>query len=96
MAYLVVNKFGRRGSIALQMSHGEEMIALRHMLEDRGDTAGLQVITLSSPDGYGEYAPYEICPDKDTFVKKALAMTEDEPEKQEILPASARRLACFL
>ena len=74
MCYLVVNNFGERGSIAVQMQHGPRLRSLTHYIEEVRKGKGSQIITLSNPDAYKEYAPYDICSDEAEFVQKVLSM----------------------
>ena len=74
MCYLVVNNFGERGSIAVQMKHGPRLRSLTHYIEEVRKGKGSQIVTLSNPDAYKEYAPYDICSDEAEFVQKVMAM----------------------
>ena len=74
MCYLVVNNFGEHGSIAVQMQHGPRLRSLVHYIEEVRKGKGSQIMTLSYPDAYKEYAPYEICANESEFVQRVLAM----------------------
>lgn len=74
MCYLVVNSFGERGSIAVQMEHGPRLRTLIHYIEEVRKGTNSQIITISNPDAYKEYAPYHICIDEADFIKKVLGM----------------------
>ena len=74
MCYLVVNNFGEHGSIAVQMEHGPRLRKLTHYIEELRKDTHSQIITVSNPDAYKEYAPYHICNDEADFIQKVLAM----------------------
>jgi hypothetical protein len=56
------------------MQHGPRLRTLTHYIEEVRKGKGSQIMTLSNPDAYKEYAPYEICSDESEFVQRVLAM----------------------
>ena len=57
MCYVVVKNKLKKGSYALKAKHGKELVELKNNLENRANE-NVQVILLSRPSAYGEYAPY--------------------------------------
>lgn len=55
MCYVVVKKRNSLGCCALQTKHGKALVELKKKIPAKDE---LQVITISKPSAYGEYAPY--------------------------------------
>ena len=55
MCYIVVKKRNSIGSFALRAKHGKALVELKKKIPRINE---LQVITISKPAAYGEYAPY--------------------------------------
>lgn len=54
MCYIVVKRRNSSGCCAFRTKHGKALVALKKKIT--GDE--LQVVTISKPAAYGEYAPY--------------------------------------
>ena len=67
MCFLVAKNIDEPGSIALQMQGGKDIIAFKKMLDSEFGHAKLQLITISRPSAYGEYAPYSFVDSKEKF-----------------------------
>ena len=74
MCYLVAKDANRHGCFAFPTSHGPELVELKHYLADNSKIDRLQLVTISRPMAYGEYAPYTIIKDKNEFIKAVIAM----------------------
>lgn len=68
MCYLVVKKFNRQGSVALKTKHGKGLVAISKSLTKLTKGKGIQIVTISRPDAYVEYAPYTIIEDQNEFM----------------------------
>lgn len=55
MCYVVVKKRNSLGCCALRTKHGKALVELKKKIPIVNE---LQVITISKPAAYGEYAPY--------------------------------------
>lgn len=66
MCYLVAKKRNSIGCYALRTKHGKELVALKKKINLVNE---LQVITISKPSAYGEYAPYSFAQSEDEFLR---------------------------
>lgn len=74
MCYLVAKKFNDSGCIAVKTRHGKELSAFTSSLQKQIGDNEIQLVTISRPSAYGEYEPYEIIENIDTFQKLVLAL----------------------
>lgn len=69
MAYLIGRKRESRDCIALKINHGENLVELKRRLNQAVGYKGIELITISSPTAYGEYAPYQFIDTEQEFEK---------------------------
>lgn len=69
MCYVLAKDINRQGCVAFQTRIGEELAALIQELNDLAPRRGIQIVTISRPTAYGEYAPY-------SFVESAEELKE--------------------
>ena len=74
MCYLVAKDVNKRGCYALQTSHGAELVRLKKQLNEMVGKKGVQLVTISRPTAYGEYAPYVIAENQVEFVRLVQTM----------------------
>lgn len=74
MCYLVAKDTTKRGCLALKTSHGKELVELKRSLNKVVAARGIQLVTISRPTAYGEYAPYSFAKDQQEFVAHVTAM----------------------
>ncbi len=74
MCYLIAKKFGEAGCFAVKTRHGEMLAEFTKSLQDKIGHNGVQLVTISRPNAYGEYEPYVILDNMETFEKKVLSM----------------------
>lgn len=74
MCYLVAKKFDSVGCLAVQAERGKALSALVSYLGLKTLDKGIQILTVSSMDAYGEYKPYEIVGTEKEFINKVLEM----------------------
>ena len=74
MCYLVAKDMEKHGCYALKTSHGKALVDLKKFLNDEVAKKGIELVTISRPTAYGEYAPYSFAKDSDEFVELVLAM----------------------
>lgn len=67
MCYLVAKDRYAHGCFALKTTHGKHLVELKHELNDAVGLKGVQILTISRPTAYGEYAPYHIIDDEEEF-----------------------------
>jgi len=58
MCYLIVKDINKQGCIAYKTRIGRELADLTKELNIIAPRKGIQVVTISRPTAYGEYAPY--------------------------------------
>ncbi len=59
MCFLIAKKFNDIGCLALQTSHGQHLVDFKKKLISEIGTDRIQLVTISRPSAYGEYAPYQ-------------------------------------
>lgn len=59
MAYLIARDREGHGCIALKVTHGKQLVELKRRLNKTVGYKGIELITISRPTAYGEYAPYQ-------------------------------------
>ncbi len=72
MCYLVAKDKNRHGSFALKTVHGPHLVSLKRELNEAVKGKGVQLVTISRPTAYGEYAPYVFAKDEDEFREMVL------------------------
>ena len=76
MCYLVAKDRFAHGCVALKTTHGNHLVELKHLLNDAVGNTGVQLVTISRPTAYGEYAPYHFADTEEEFKKLVLAMRQ--------------------
>ena len=56
--YIIAKDTDKRGCVALKSEIGQELVALRRELNKMVSRRGIQIVVISRPTAYGEYAPY--------------------------------------
>lgn len=74
MAYVLVKKFSEQGCLAVKLKNGEEVAGIRRYLNARLNGTDKQVITISRPEAWGEYALYTVLQSVGDFIDKAEAL----------------------
>lgn len=67
MCYLVAKDKNKHGCYALKTSHGEKLVSLKRDLNKQAVPKGIQLVTISRPTAFGEYAPYYFAKDENEF-----------------------------
>lgn len=71
MCYIVARDSSKIGSFMFEPEHGEELVSYKRKLNNMiNDNYDIEIITISSPEAYGEYHPYEIIKTQDEFTNK--------------------------
>ena len=58
MCYVVVKDFNKTGCIAYKTEHGESLVRLKRNLRNSITNKNIQLVTISRPTAFREYAPY--------------------------------------
>lgn len=74
MCYLIAKKRNTYGRIALKTTHGQHLADFKYALDEAVSGSGIQLVTISRPEAYGEYAPYHFVQTEDEFVARVLAL----------------------
>lgn len=76
MCYLIAKDRDAHGCFALKTTHGRHLVELKRELNRAVGYKGVQLVTISRPTAYGEYAPYHFVDTEEVFVdlkiKKAI------------------------
>ena len=67
MCYLVAKDRYAHGCFALKTSHGKHLVELKRELNRAVGYKGVQLVTISRPTAYGEYAPYHFVDTEQEF-----------------------------
>lgn len=74
MCYLIAKDRNKHGCYALQTTHGKHLVELKKRLNASVASKGIQLVTISRPTAYGEYAPYHFIDSEQEFEKLVVAM----------------------
>ena len=79
MCYLIAKDRTQSGCYALKTTHGKALVELKRELNNAVGYKGVQIVTISRPTAYGEYAPYHFIDSEREFkrVVKALRNIEE-------------------
>lgn len=64
MCYVVAKKRNGIGSCAFRTKHGKELVLLKKKIKPQKE---LQIVTISKPSAFGEYAPYKFAQTEEEF-----------------------------
>lgn len=74
MCYLVAKDRYAHGCVALKTTHGKHLVEMKRALNAAVGDKGVQLVTISRPTAYGEYAPYRFAKTKQEFNALVRAM----------------------
>lgn len=74
MCYLIAKKFDSVGCLAVQAERGKALSSLVSYLGLKVLDKGIQILTLSDMETYGEYKPYKMVESEKDFIDKVLEM----------------------
>ena len=67
MCYLVAKDRDAHGCFALKTTHGKHLVELKRKLNQAVGYQGVQLVMISRPTAYGEYAPYHFVDTEQEF-----------------------------
>ena len=67
MCYLVAKDRDAHGCFALKTTNGKHLVELKRELNKAVGYKGIQLVTISRPTAYGEYAPYHFVDTEQEF-----------------------------
>ena len=68
MCYLVAKDVNSHGCYALKTELGNHLVELKKSLNNLVANVGIQLVTISRPSAFGEYAPYSFAKDEEEFI----------------------------
>ena len=74
MCYLVAKDFNKVGSIAMQHDGGKKLVQFERKLIAQIGYERIQLVVISRPNAYGEYAPYRFVDTEEEFEKSVMSM----------------------
>lgn len=74
MCYLIAKGVKKRGCFALKTIHGKHLVQPKHSLNAAVRARSIQIVTISRPNAYGEYAPYIFAKNETEFWKMVMEM----------------------
>lgn len=72
MCYVVAKAVDGIGCVALKTSHGEGLVQLKQRIIAQVGIERIQLVTISRPSAYGEYAPYVFVHSEEEFERATL------------------------
>ena len=57
------------GCYALKTQHGSHLVEMKRRMNQQVASKGIQLVTISRPTAYGEYAPYTFIENEEEFEK---------------------------
>lgn len=67
MCYVVAKDVNKVGCVAMRMEHGKDLVQLKREIKSHIGYSRIQLVTISRPSAYGEYAPYRFVESADEF-----------------------------
>ena len=80
MCYLVAKDRYVHVFYAYDTQHDQQLVELKRELNDAVGFQGVQIMTISRPEAYMEYAPYQIIEDEKEFIRLVKAMRDASAE----------------
>lgn len=74
MCYLIAKDRNTHGCYAIKEKLGRHLAELIDELDNAVGYKGVQIVTISRPTAYGEYAPYQFIDTEDEFINLVKAM----------------------
>ena len=76
MCYLIAKNKNEHGCYALKTKHGKHLTEMKRRMNQQVAAKGIQLVTISRPTAYGEYAPYTFVEDENEFEQILQKMVE--------------------
>lgn len=74
MCYLIAKDRNGHGCYALKTEHGKHLIEIKRELNKAVGLKGIQLVTISRPSAFGEYAPYHFIDTEQEFISVVKAL----------------------
>ena len=76
MCYLIAKNKNTHGCYALKTRHGKHLVEMKRRMNQQVAAKGIQLVTISRPTAYGEYAPYVFINDESEFEEQVHRMAK--------------------
>ena len=73
MCYIIAKRFKQPGCVAFKTEFGKALSQFSRRLQNELNN-DIEIVTISSPEGYGEYAPYRYVSSYQEFYQEAIKM----------------------
>ena len=74
MCYIVAKDARQLGCVAFKTTHGKHLTHLKRRIEEQVGYEHIQLVTISRPSAYGEYAPYHFVTTEEDFEQAAISL----------------------
>ena len=74
MCYVIAKDINKQGCVAFKTRLGKDLAVFTRELNELAPRRGIQIVTISRPTAYGEYAPYSFVQSKDEMKMAVRAM----------------------
>lgn len=74
MCFIVARNADKTGCIAMRTQHGPELVNLKRRIISQKGYSKIQLMTISRPSAYEEYAPYHIVDTVEEFMNAVLQL----------------------
>ena len=68
MCYILAKDVNKHGCVAFKTRIGSELVKLSNELDQMVTGKGIQIVVISRPTAYGEYAPYSFANTKEELI----------------------------
>ena len=68
MCYILAKDVNKHGCVAFKTRIGSELVKLSNELDQMVTGKGIQIVVISRPTAYGEYAPYSFVSTKEELI----------------------------
>ena len=68
MCYILAKDVNKHGCVAFKTKFGNELEKLSNELDKMVSGKGIQIVVISRPTAYGEYAPYSFVSTKEELI----------------------------
>ncbi len=68
MCYILAKDVNKHGCVAFKTKFGKELVELSNELQEITKGKGIEIVVISRPTAYGEYAPYSFVSTKEELI----------------------------
>lgn len=83
MCYVIARFRDGHGCVALKTEHGKHMADFKHSLDEAIRGSEIELVTISRPTAYGEYATYRFVHSEEEFSDAVMEMYHQKMQVKE-------------